>query len=209
MAGTALLLLLYFFFIEGRTDLKDSISAYVRMANPHIFGMLLSIAAMLFMVSGVVYWEKKKQSFQEGGWRSFVNVLQGILLLGVVIIPFDTMKTEHLIVALLFFLSCGFSTLARETKPEKRTQHRIVDFVPVIIMGGAMLIHFAQEWRLLSGAPWNRINLLGAESIALWVTGIDFILVSLKREIDPKLAEENEERKSETPKKKLEKAEAF
>jgi hypothetical protein len=126
-----------------------------------------------------------------------------------VIIPFDTMKTEHLIVALLFFLSCGFSTLARETKPEKRTQHRIVDFVPVIIMGGAMLIHFAQEWRLLSGAPWNRINLLGAESIALWVTGIDFILVSLKREIDPKLAEENEERKSETPKKKLEKAEAF
>lgn len=196
LAGTAFLLLLYFFFVEGREGVKGSISAYVRMANPQIFGMLLSIAAMLFMVSGVVYWGKKKEiNFKEGGWRSFVNVVQGILLLGVVVIPCDTMEKPHLIVAIIFFLSCGVSTLARETKPEKRVQQRFVDFVPVIIMVVAMLIHFAQDWCWISGRPWNRINLFGAESIALWVIGIDFILVSLKREIDPVSAGKKEERK--------------
>jgi hypothetical protein len=194
LGGTAFLLMLYFFFVEEQTNVKGSISAYVRMVNPHIFGMLLSIAAMLFVASGVVYWEKKNE-FKEGGWRSFINLIQGLLLLGVVVIPFDTMKTFHMVVAVSFFLSCGFSTVARETKPENRMQQRFVDFIPVIIMGGAMLIHFIQEWGWLSGFPWNKINLLGAESIALWVIGIDFILVSLKREIDPNQAEKKEGRR--------------
>jgi hypothetical membrane protein len=139
--------------------------------------------------------KEKEINFQEGGWRSLVNLVQGILLLGVVIIPCDTLETFHLIVAVIFFLSCGLSTLARETKPEKRVQQRFVDFVPVIIMVVAMLIHFAQEWEWVSGRPWDRINLFGAESIALWVIGIDFILVSLKREIDPIAAGKKEARK--------------
>jgi hypothetical protein len=189
LAGTITLLGLYFFFVEHRTDVKGSISAYVRMENPQIFGMLLSIAAMLFLASGAVHAEKKRtMNFREGGWRSIVNVIQGIFLLGVVVIPCDTMKNLHLTIALIFFVSCGLSTLVRETKPAKRTQQRIIDFVPVVIMAVAMLIHFAQGWCWLNwkpGPPWSRINLFGAESIALWITGIDFILVSLKGELDP------------------------
>jgi hypothetical protein len=118
-----------------------------------------------------------------------VSFLQGILLLGVVTVPCDILETPHLVIALLFFVSCGLNTLARETKPEKQLQQRIVDFVPVIIMALAMLIHFAQGWAWLNwhpGPPLSNINLFGAECIALWITGLDFILVSLKKEMDPR-----------------------
>ena len=189
LTGTIALLALYFLFVEGRTGVKGSISAYVRMENPHVFGMLLSVAAMLFLVSGAVYAEKKRTlRFREGGWRSVISFLQGILLLGVVTVPCDILEIPHLIIALLFFISCGLNTLARETKPGKRLQQRLVDFVPVIIMAVAMLIHFAQGWVWLNwhpGPPFSTINLFGAECIALWITGLDFILVSLKKEMDP------------------------
>jgi hypothetical protein len=57
----------------------------------------------------------------------------------------------------------------------------------VLVMGFAMFSHFAvaHEWFncAFCHRPFNLFNLFGAESIALWIVGLDFILVSLKRQL--------------------------
>ena len=185
--GAVLLFVLYYLFTRiFAIQSKPSISDYVTMNGAHVFGMLLSIAAMLFMTSGVVFWNKKP-IFREGTWRSLLNLILGFLLLGVVVFPCTTMPRLHMIVALLFFLGCGAATLLRDAKDGKKLQHRLVDYVPVIVMGFAMFSHFAvaHEWFncALCHRPFNLFNLFGAESIALWIVGLDFILVSLKRQL--------------------------
>ncbi len=180
--GGILLFGLYKLFI-GLFQVKDmgSISAYVLMDDAHLFGMLLAIAAMLFIVNGAVYWNKKE--FAEGEWRSPLNVGLGIFLLLVVIFRFDKALTIHSIVAGIFFLGCAWGSIRRPAKKEKRGQQRFFDFAPVTVMAIGMIGHFGHS--SLDFWPFNLFNLFGAESIALWITGLDFILVSLKKEIDP------------------------
>jgi hypothetical protein len=187
LVGAVMLFILYYLFTQIlKIESKTSISAYVTMNGAHVFGMLLSIAAMLFMASGVVYWNKKPV-FREGTWRSILNLILGLLLLCVVIFPCTTMPTLHGIVALLFFIGCAAGTLIRDAKEGKKLQHRLVDYIPVLVMAFAMFSYFAvaNEWFncAFCRRPFNLFNLFGAESIALWITGLDFILVSLKREL--------------------------
>jgi hypothetical protein len=194
LTGGALLFGLYILFTNGLgLQAKPSISAYVNMEDAYIFGMLLAIASMLFMASGAVFYEKKERAdFLEGGWRSLINVLQGLLLLGVIIFPCDEKYTTHMVFAITFFLGCGLATLARPAKDGKKLQHKLVDFLPVSMMLLAMVIHFGRElFGWFGSYPFTLVNLFGAESIALWVTGLDFILVSLKREIDPSQPQKN------------------
>jgi len=181
-AGGILLFGLYKLFIDlFQVEDMGSISAYVLMDNSHVFGMLLAIAAMLFIVNGAVYWNKKE--FAEGEWRSLLNVGLGIFLLLVVIFRCDKTPTIHLVVAGIFFLLCAWGTIRRPAKKEKRGQQRFFDFAPVTVMTIGMIGHFGHS--SLDFWPFNLFNLFGAESIALWITGLDFILVSLKKEIDP------------------------
>jgi hypothetical protein len=182
--GGGLVLLLYYwmFSFAFGFESKGSISAYVNMNGPHVFGMTLAIGAMLFMASGVVFWVKKT-SFDEGFWRSPLNLLLGIMLLGVIIFPHDDTPIIHYIFAGLFFAGCGVSTLIRDAGEEKKLQHKLVDFVPIGVMAIFLLIHFGQDWGWFTGRPFNLINLFGAESVALWITALDFVLVSLKREL--------------------------
>ena len=180
--GGILLFGLYKLFIDlFQVEDMGSISAYVLIDNSHVFGMLLAIAAMLFIVNGAVYWNKKE--FAEGEWRSLLNVGLGILLLLVVIFRCDRAPTIHLIVAGIFFLGCAWGTIKRPAKKEKRGQQWFFDFAPVAVMVTGMIGHFGHS--SLNFWPFNLFNLFGAESIALWITGLDFILVSLKKEIDP------------------------
>ena len=185
LGGAGALLILYFLFTQiVGIHSKPSISDYVTMDGAHIFGMLLTIAAMLFMSSGVVFWNKKI-TFREGTWRSVLNLILGLLLLGVVIFPCTTMPTMHMIVAIAFFFGCAIGTLGRKAKDKKR---RFVDYAAVLVMAFAMFCHFAVAGEWFNCAfcrrPFNLFNLFGAESIALWITGLDFILVSLKRELN-------------------------
>ena len=181
-AGGILLFGLYKLFIDlFQVEDMGSISAYVLIDNSHVFGMLLAIAAMLFIVNGAVYWNKKE--FAEGEWRSLLNVGLGIFLLLVVIFRFDKARTIHLIVAGIFFLGCAWGTIMRPAKKEKRGQQRFFDFAPVAVMAIGMIGHFGHS--SLDFWPFSLFNLFGAESIALWITGLDFILLSLKKEIDP------------------------
>mgnify|MGYP000287397387 CR=1 FL=1 len=50
---------LLLFWAEGSNEFRDSISNYVYMdKNRHIFGLLLTLAAMLFIFNGVLYIKK-------------------------------------------------------------------------------------------------------------------------------------------------------
>ena len=187
LGGGVILYLLYLLFTEVfRLDSRESISAYVMMDNSYIFGMLLAIAAMLFIASGVVYWNRK-EAFREGSWRSILNILLGVLLFGVIIFPVHKVYGVHMFFALAFFFGCGVASIRRETRPEKRVQHRFFDFVPVAVMSFAMAVALGHDLDVVSESWFSYINLFGAESIALWITGIDFILVSLKREMGDQL----------------------
>lgn len=174
------LLFRYIFKVE---DL-GSISAYVTTQSAEVFGMLLTMAAMLFLANAAVYW--KREDFDEADWRAVINAVLGILLLLVVLFPCDTRETIHNVVATLFFIGCALAAIVRPAQKEKRVTHWIADFVPVIFMAIAMIGNFYGH--VLNFFPFNRFNLFGAESIALWITGIDFILLSLKRQIDPATA---------------------
>lgn len=160
-------------------DHKESISAYVTMKEGHVFGMMLTMAAVLFAASGVVYWEARN-TFKEGWWRSIVNVLQGVFLLGVVIWRFDVSETTHFIVAGGFFTMCGVSTLIRGAREETKWLHRVTDWIPVLVMAFFIVLAFNSDWATSLGLKW--VDLFVAECIALWVSGVDFILVSLKKD---------------------------
>jgi hypothetical protein len=188
LSGAATLYVLYRLFTKVfELESRKSISAYVTMENSYYFGMLLSVAAMLFIASGVSFWEKKEK-FSEGPWRSVVNIALGILLFGVIIVPCTTYPTLHLIIAMFFFVGCGVASALRKSKKDTRgvrVLHLILDVAPVGVMLLAMAVALAYEFELIAAKPVPALNLFGAESIALWITGLDFILVSLKREMNP------------------------
>ncbi|HMG94206.1 MAG TPA: hypothetical protein VK589_29305 [Chryseolinea sp.] len=185
--GGFILFILYVLFTQVmKIQSRPSISAYVEMNDAHVFGMLLAIAAMLLMASGVVFWNKKI-SFREGTWRSWLNVILGLLLLGIVVFPCTTRPTIHGIVAIFFFVGCAAGTIRRDAKEGKEVPHRWVDYGSVGAMALFALIYFANayEWFgcIICFWPLNLVNLFGVESIALWIVGLDFILVSLKRKL--------------------------
>ena len=192
IGGLALFCFYWLFARFFELDSKPSISAYVTMEDSHIFGMVLAIAAMLFMANGVVYWDEIQIS--EAKWRRWLTIVLGILLLGVIIFPYNTMATTHLVFAGLFFAGCAigtaFRTKVKERKPNetkgeynrKKFLHWFFDLLPLAIMAGALLMYFGPELGWWRGSESNPVNLFGAESIALWITGLDFTLVSLKRQ---------------------------
>ncbi len=191
--GAVVLLGLYFLFTDF-FEVEDlgSISAYVTTESAEVFGMLLSIAAMLFLTNAAVYW--KRENFEEGDWRAALNAVLGILLLLVVLFPCDTWTTTQNVVATLFFIGCALAAIIRPARKEKREIHWLADFTPVIVMAIAMIGNFYGH--VLNFFPFNQFNLFGAESIALWITGIDFILLSLKKEVDPVTDERSRKRRS-------------
>lgn len=183
VVGGLLITVFYFWFTNtfGLSS-KKSISAYVTMDDSYVFGMLLSGAAVLFMASGVTYWKLDKENkLPDTWWRSLIYMIMGPLLLGVIIFPCDTQIRTHMFFAITFFGGCALSTLKRRAKKENEIKHRSVDYGTVLVMVIALAIAVPQhmEW-WTPGEPWKQINLFVAESIALWITGMDFVLVSLQ-----------------------------
>lgn len=193
--GAVILSGLYLIFTDFfQVEDLGSISAYVTTESAEILGLLLSIAAMLFLTNAAVYW--KREDFEEGDWRAVLNAVLGILLLLVVLFPCDTWTTTHDIVATLFFIGCALAAIIRPAQKEKWEVHWLADFTPVIVMAIAMIGNFYGH--VLNFFPFNQFNLFGAESIALWITGIDFILLSLKKEVDPATAVKSRNKKAMT-----------
>jgi len=144
---------------------KSSISAYVIMDRRHIFGMVCTMAAMLFIYNGAIrltmkseYSLRTKPFWKYHGY----NVILGLLLFGVLLFPCNTNKTIHLVFAIAFFLGCSLS-IAFFGNGRFRKQRYIIAVLSII----ALVIHIIDP---------TIISLFWAEWIALFVIGIHFIL---------------------------------
>ena len=163
---------------------KESISAYVTIHDSFIFGALLSIGAMLFIANGLVYWDEHRNNIEVAGRRrGYINVILGIALQGVVLFPCNRLPGPHYFFAITFFVGCAIATVIRNkgNNQQTKTKHKIMDYSIAGIMVTGFVLFFGKEFFNWSGWLVNWVDLFGAESVGLWVIGVDFILVSLKR----------------------------
>jgi hypothetical protein len=142
----------------------DSISAYVRMTDSYIFGMLLCMAAMLFIFNGAVYYKNEPYMHisRHGQWY---NVVLGVSLMGVILFPYDgSAWLFHYFFAIVFFL--GNAVVTGIFYKDKDKKKSIALAVLTVI---SMPLHFM-----------GIISLFVAEWISLSVIGIHFILSTVK-----------------------------
>jgi len=138
---------------------RPSISQYVYMAHSYVFGMLLSIAAMLFIFNGAVYFKNVNvlNISVHGQWY---NVVLGLSLIGVICFPCDQYPIPHYTFAIIFFVGN-----ALVTGIFYKDQYKVFS----IIM--AILTVIALPFALL-----GYISILAGEWISLTVIAIHFIL---------------------------------
>lgn len=87
----------------GDNKFRGSISNYVYMDKSYIFGLLLTMAAMLFIFNGAVYY-KTEQHLNISWHGQWYKVVLGLSLIGVVCFPHLEYPVPHYIFAGLFFL---------------------------------------------------------------------------------------------------------
>ena len=144
---------------------RGSISDYVYMENSYVFGMLLTIAAMLFIVNGAVYFKKQEELFlgKSGKWY---NILLGLFLFGVILFPHEESPVPHYTFAILFF--AGNAVVAGFFHDRK---HRFISVVLAVMTVAAFLVTiFWPEYLSLFWSEW----------ISLVVIGVHLILQALK-----------------------------
>ena len=175
----ALLAVLIMFYIWYLTlpssySIRDSISAYVAMDNAQIFGLLLTTASMLFLFNGAVYFNTlpKGSRKKHGKWY---NMVLGLSLLGVVLFPCTNPALEiyHYISATIFFGGSSF-VIAVFNDEAHMWLSRVIAGTSFL----SFLVYFLNTcWLEFSWLCW--LTLFWAETIALWVIGVHYILESL------------------------------
>jgi hypothetical protein len=177
IAAGAILYMAYLAF-AGIYTIRPSISQYVDMTESHLFGLLLTVPGMLFIVHGFVYAKtvepkRKKAAIVN---RSTLNVLAGLALLGVVVIPYDWVKWLHYTFAILFYAFSAIVILKGmgSGKDPKTRWGSVVVMAAFMIVGG--LNHFE-----IASIAENIVTLFGAESIGLWIIGVHYIIVSAEK----------------------------
>ncbi len=150
---------------DDKIGFRSSISAYIDMNRRHVFGMVFTIAAMLFIYNGVI---NLNDSLQEqivnlGFWKEKgYNILLGLALFGVLLFPYNVCPKTHYTFAVLFFVG---STMVIAFFHEE--DDAIISYIIAAASIIALAAHIINE-------KW--INLFWAEWIALTVIGIHFIL---------------------------------
>jgi hypothetical protein len=142
------------------TGFRTSISDYVYMKNSYVYGMLLTIAAMLFIFNGAVYFKKQK-AFGLNSAGKWYNVILGLSLFGVILLPHKEYVTVHYFFGGVFFLGNAV-VIALFHKKQYAAPSLVLAFITV----AAMALHF------FGGV----LSLLVAEWISLTVIGLHFIL---------------------------------
>ncbi len=138
---------------------RSSISMYVYMNESYVFGMLLSIAAMLFIFNGAIYF--KSEQYMHISWHGqWYNVVLGLSLLGVICFPCKEYPIPHYTFAIVFFLGNALVT-AFFYKDNDKTLSIILAILTIASMPFAF---------------FGVISLLVAEWISLVVISIHFIL---------------------------------
>ena len=141
---------------------RPSISNYVYMDHSYVFGMLLCIAAMLFIFNGAVYY--KNESHLHISWHGqWYNVVLGLSLMGVLCFPHKEHPLPHYTFAATFFLGN-----ALVTSLFYKDKHKFLSVAIGIFTVAAMPLAFT-----------NVITLLTAEWISLFAIAIHFILSTI------------------------------
>jgi len=141
---------------------RPSISNYVYMDYSYVFGMLLCIAAMLFIFNGAVYY-KSEQHMHISWHGQWYNVVLGLSLLGVICFPHEEFHIPHYIFAGIFFLGNAVVTGTFYKDKDKKKS-----IIMAILTVATLPLAFT-----------NVITLLTAEWISLFVIGVHFVLSSI------------------------------
>nr|WP_147374140.1 hypothetical protein [Allomuricauda lutimaris] len=144
---------------------RSSISAYIEMERRHIFGMVFTIAAMLFIYNGVINLDVsfQEQMYQFDFWQERgYNIVLGTVLFGVLLFPYNVYPKTHYTFAFLFFIGCTLVIAFIHDKEDT-----VISYIIAAASILALVAHLINK-------KW--INLFWAEWIALTVIGIHFIL---------------------------------
>jgi len=161
IAAFCILIPLILWFNDGGVNhpFRPSISQYVYMPHSYVFGMLLSIAAMLFVFNGAVYF-KNIDVLNISIHGQWYNVVLGLSLIGVICFPCDQYPIPHYTFAIIFFVGNALVT---------GFFYKDKDKIASIIL--AILTVIALPFALL-----GYISILAGEWISLTVIAIHFIL---------------------------------
>lgn len=129
---------------------RSSISNYVYMDAGHVYGMLLTIAAMLFIFNGVIYFKDDAKGECRNKHGRWYNVILGLAILGVIIFPHQEYKIIHHIFAALFFLGSTLTMIFFNDKHYKKLNY----FFALLSTLGLMLYFYDKEILSLFWAEW-------------------------------------------------------
>ena len=154
------------------TAFRSSISDYVYMWHNYVFGLLLGMAAMLFVFNGVIYFRNEdklaKGLDKSGKWYNFIL---GICLLGVVIFPWREHSIIHFSFAGAFFLGNAIVTGIFHTKTWRKSNTALAIFTVA-----ALGFYFADTYWLKA---FPSFTLLWAEWISVAAVAVHFLLDSI------------------------------
>jgi hypothetical protein len=158
---------------------RSSISDYAYMDRSYIFGMLLCIAAMLFIFNGAVYFYRQ-QSFEMMTPGKWYNVVLGVSLLIVILLPYREFICPHYIFAGIFF---GFNAFVIGFFHQRK--YRVISRILAVATVAGLGLHFLFK---------KEISLFWGEWLSLIVIGVHFILMAdgvISLDLEEREANEN------------------
>lgn len=168
IAGLLLFLPIFLRLADGSKTFRSSISNYVYMTHSYIFGMLLCMAAMLFIFNAAVYYRNEDHYClnKHGKWY---NIVLGVALLGVILFPHLQYAVWHYSFAGLFFIGNSL-VLAFFHKRKDRT----ISITLSILVIAAIALHYLALVTLLVG-EWLSLAAIGTHFIlqSVGITSLD------------------------------------
>lgn len=158
IAGLLLLLPVFLRLADKSNTFRSSISNYVYMQRSYIFGMLLCMAAMLFIFNATVYYRKADEYSlnKHGKWY---NIVLGVALIGVILFPHLQYGILHYTFAGIFFLgNAAVMALFHKRKD------RAISITLSILVVATIALHYLGLVTLLIG-EWLSLATIGTHFI--------------------------------------------
>lgn len=169
-----LILIPLILFLSDDECWRPSISNYVYMDNSYVFGLLLTMAAMLFIFNGALYFGSSEYKGLKGKANNkWYNIILGISLLFVILFPHEEYKYPHYIAAGVFFLGSSLA-IALDCRKKNRKWNLFFAILSIV----SLVFYFVNYCFDLN---INWYTLLVAEWISLTVISIHYYLDSREK----------------------------
>lgn len=147
---------------------RTSVSGYHDMADAKWFFVPLTVAAVMFIINGLV----RDEGHAHNAWLGFA-------LLGVIVFDHESETFAHYVFAVIFFASAIIFISGHLAGALRYIRNLELNVARLIFVGvaAAQLLLFAGLWRFT--------NLFIAEWVQLLIIAIHFVWHSLARENDP------------------------